>query len=323
VNLKFNQTTAAGLLAAVLLGVGPVACGQEEGASEQASAAPVSTDAPAEAAGSGMSDSDQLSYALGFVMAKQAAQVIGSELTAEAFSRGLEAGQAEAPSSEDLSFAMGVMYGMDLKRTAKVTLNPEVFSEAMAASLADQPGKLSDQEIGLALTLFQQRMQMLQQQEQAAQQAQQQAAAKEALAAAAAYMEEAKQVEGHQTTDSGLVYKVVKMGDGAKPVKSDTVKVHYEGRFTDGEVFDSSYKRGAPTEFPMAGVVPGFSEGIALMPVGSEFELILPPALNYGPGGPRPNSVMIFKVELIDIVTPSAEDAVSASEAGIAPPPTE
>lgn len=306
--------TAASLLAVVLLGTGPVACGQEgEAAPEAAPAAAPAT--PAAEAGSGLSDTDQLSYALGYVMAPQVAQAVEDGIDAKAFARGIAAAQAEAPSAEDLSFAMGVMQGMRLKSEAQVVINADLFAEAMEAALAGDPSKIGDQEMGLTLAMFQQKIQMLQQQRQMEQQQVQQAAAAAANAEADAYMAEARTKEGVLTTESGIVYKVIKMGDGPKPSRTDTVKVHYEGRFTDGEVFDSSYQRGEPTEFPLDRVVPGFSEGIALMPAGSVFELTLPPALNYGSDGPRPNSVMIFKVELLGFVDPSST--------GIAPPPAE
>jgi|GEM_PF-265638 len=315
VSLKFNQMTATSLMAVVLLGTGPVACGQED---QKGGADPAPETAPAEA-GSGLSDTDQLSYALGYVMAPQVAQAVEGGIDAKAFARGIAASQAEAPSAEDLSFAMGVMQGMRLKSDAQVTINTDLFAEAMMAALGGDPSRIGDQEMGLTLAMFQQKIQMLQQQRQAEQQAAQQAAQAVANEEADAYMAEAKTKEGMIATESGMLYKIVKMGDGPKPSRTDTVKVNYEGRFTDGEVFDSSYQRGEPTEFPLDRVVPGFSEGIALMPVGSEFELTLPPALNYGPSGPRPNSVMIFKVELLGIVTPESAPAPD----GIAPPPAE
>ena len=109
-------------------------------------------------------------------------------------------------------------------------------------------------------------------------------------------------------TDSGLEYKVIRMGDGPKPVcnaeKCDTVEVHYEGRLEDGTVFDSSYARGEKISFPLNQVIKGWTEGLQLMPVGSEFEFRIPADLAYGdmslPGIPA-GSTLIFKVELFDI----------------------
>jgi len=105
--------------------------------------------------------------------------------------------------------------------------------------------------------------------------------------------------EGVQVTDSGLQYKVVVMGDGAKPAASDKVTVHYHG-----EEFDSSYSRNQHTSFQLDQVIPGWTEGLALMPVGSKFMFFIPPNLAYGAngGGPiGPNATLIFEVELLSI----------------------
>ena len=104
---------------------------------------------------------------------------------------------------------------------------------------------------------------------------------------------------------SGLQYKVLKAEEGNKPAATDVVKVHYEGRLLDGTVFDSSYQRGAPAEFPLNGVISGWTEGLQLMTVGSQWELYIPPELAYGDQGAGgvigPNSTLIFKVELLEI----------------------
>jgi FKBP-type peptidyl-prolyl cis-trans isomerase len=110
--------------------------------------------------------------------------------------------------------------------------------------------------------------------------------------------------EGVQITDSGLQYKVVVMGDGAKPAASDKVTVHYRGTLLNGEEFDSSYSRNQPTSFQLDQVIPGWTEGVQLMPVGSKFLFYIAPGLAYGPngGGPiGPNSTLIFEVELLSI----------------------
>ena len=110
--------------------------------------------------------------------------------------------------------------------------------------------------------------------------------------------------EGVQITDSGLQYKVLEMGDGALPAATDKVTVHYRGTLLNGEEFDSSYARGEPVSFALNQVIPGWTEGVQLMPVGSKFMFYIPPNLAYGPsgGGPiGPNATLIFQVELMGI----------------------
>ena len=106
------------------------------------------------------------------------------------------------------------------------------------------------------------------------------------------------------TTASGLQYDVLEEGDGDKPTLQDVVTVHYKGELEDGTVFDSSYDRGSPTSFPLARVVPGWKEGLQLMPVGSKYRFVIPPDLGYGPRGQGPippNATLIFQVELLGI----------------------
>jgi len=124
------------------------------------------------------------------------------------------------------------------------------------------------------------------------------------LETGAAFLEENGKREGVITTESGLQYEVITLGDGQKPIESSTVTVHYEGKLIDGTIFDSSYDRGESVSFPLSGVISGWTEGLQLMPAGSTYMLYVPSNLGYGPtaSGPIPgNSVLIFKVELIDI----------------------
>ena len=108
-----------------------------------------------------------------------------------------------------------------------------------------------------------------------------------------------------KTTDSGLQYEVLTQGKGPKPTAESTVKVHYEGTLIDGTVFDSSYQRGEPIEFPLNGVIKGWTEGLQLMPVGSKYKLYIPYELGYGERGAGasipPYAALIFTVELLEI----------------------
>jgi FKBP-type peptidyl-prolyl cis-trans isomerase FklB len=112
--------------------------------------------------------------------------------------------------------------------------------------------------------------------------------------------------EGAQVTESGLQYKVITMGTGAKPTAEDVVRVNYVGKLADGTVFDSSIERGRPAEFPVGAVITGWSEALKMMPVGSKWELVIPSELAYGEQGAgeliEPNSVLFFEVELLDII---------------------
>ncbi|MBQ3717678.1 MAG: FKBP-type peptidyl-prolyl cis-trans isomerase [Paludibacteraceae bacterium] len=111
--------------------------------------------------------------------------------------------------------------------------------------------------------------------------------------------------DGVKVTESGLQYEVLVQGKGKKPTAESTVKVHYEGTLIDGTIFDSSYQRGEPIEFPLNGVIKGWTEGLQLMPVGSKYKLYIPYELGYGERGAGqsipPYATLIFTVELLDI----------------------
>lgn len=121
-----------------------------------------------------------------------------------------------------------------------------------------------------------------------------------------AFLATNKAKSGVTVTASGLQYEVVKMGTGPKPTAENTVKVHYVGTLIDGTEFDSSVKRNQPAQFPVSGVIPGWTEALQLMPVGSKFNLVIPQALAYGARGAgeviKPFSTLIFQVELLEIV---------------------
>jgi peptidylprolyl isomerase/FKBP-type peptidyl-prolyl cis-trans isomerase FklB len=130
----------------------------------------------------------------------------------------------------------------------------------------------------------------------------------ESLAAAQTFLVQNGKQPGVVTLPDGLQYKVVRSGpaSGAKPNPTDEVKVHYEGKLLDGTVFDSSYERGHPESFPLQGLVPAWQEALVMMRPGDEWTLYAPPALGYGAEGKGPipgNSVMVFRIELIDVLS--------------------
>ena len=123
------------------------------------------------------------------------------------------------------------------------------------------------------------------------------------------FLAENSKKPGIVITGSGLQYEVISEGSGPKPAATDMVEVNYKGTFTDGTEFDSSYSRGEPARFPLNGVIPGWTEGIQLMNVGSKYKFYIPSELGYGPqgGGPiPPYSLLIFEVELLSIVNENA-----------------
>jgi FKBP-type peptidyl-prolyl cis-trans isomerase FklB len=210
--------------------------------------------------------------------------------------------QAQNPPSlksdkEKLSYSIGLDIGTNFKRQSV-----EMDSKALAAGIADglsgaKPA-LSEDEVKKVLADFQQ--QMRNRMAAAAQQT-----ADENKKKGEAFLADNKKQKGVVTLPSGLQYKVIKDGKGAKPKATDTVSVHYRGTLIDGTEFDSSIKRGEPASFPVNEVIKGWTEAVQLMPVGSKWQLFIPSNLAYGDqaAGPQigPNSTLIFEVELLEI----------------------
>lgn len=119
------------------------------------------------------------------------------------------------------------------------------------------------------------------------------------------FLHQNAQREGVKSTESGLQYRILKQGDGQIPQREDKVRVHYTGKLIDGTIFDSSIARNQPAEFSVNGVIAGWVEALTLMPVGSKWELVIPPNLAYGERGAGeaipPQSTLLFEVELLEI----------------------
>jgi FKBP-type peptidyl-prolyl cis-trans isomerase len=211
--------------------------------------------------------------------------------------------------ADELSYALGMDVGNSLKRLdAKVDF--DVFIEAVQATLNGDETLLTPQqarEVTKNFVLEKRKKRLAERKE----------AAKKNLAEGEAFLAENKAKEGVITTDSGLQYQVIKEGDGAKPKATDKVTVQYRGTLLDGTEFDSSYKRGKPATFRVKGVIPGWTEALQLMPVGSTYKLFIAPKLAYGERGSGtkigPNSTLIFEVELLEIA--AAEPKKAAGEA--------
>jgi FKBP-type peptidyl-prolyl cis-trans isomerase len=131
-----------------------------------------------------------------------------------------------------------------------------------------------------------------------------------------AFLEANKAKSGVKVTESGLQYIVITEGKGAKPVDSDRVKVHYKGTLIDGSEFDNSYSRGEPVTLPVQGVVPGWTEALKLMNVGSKYQVFIPSDLGYGERGAGmkigPHAVLVFEMELIEILASEPAPAAMA-----------
>lgn len=201
------------------------------------------------------------------------------------------------------SYAFGASMGMYARNRMEQQgeLNIEYNEDAYAKGFADALGdnvQLSMEEI----------QQLAQASEVAMQTAQQEKAVADAEAnkvSGAEFLAKNAEKEGVTTTESGLQYEVLEQGDGEKPAATDTVKVHYAGTLIDGTTFDSSYDRGEPATFPLNRVIPGWTEGVQLMNVGSKYRLTVPSELGYGEQGTGPippNATLVFEVELLEIV---------------------
>ena len=187
---------------------------------------------------------------------------------------------------------LGYAIGQDIGRNVamyKDLIDIDVFFASIKDAFADKDSKMTPAEMSAVFMELPKRM------------------AEENKKKGEAFLAENKKKEGVKTTESGLQYEVVKAAEGAKPKASDSVTVHYTGTLIDGTVFDSSVERGTPTTFPLNGVIPGWTEGLQLMNVGSKFRFAIPSNLAYGERGPQkigPNSTLIFDVELISINNP-------------------
>jgi FKBP-type peptidyl-prolyl cis-trans isomerase len=196
--------------------------------------------------------------------------------------------------ADQIGYSIGVNIAQNLNDQGLTSdINVAAFMQGLEDALNDDV-QLSQEQMMQALMAFQQQMT-----------ADQQADAEAARAEAEAFLAENAQRDEVMTTDSGLQYMVLEEGDGGtSPGATDTVVAHYEGRFIDGEVFDSSIARGQPAEFRLDQVIPGWTEGLQMMNTGDRYRLFIPASLGYGEGGTGPippHSALIFDVELIEV----------------------
>jgi len=193
------------------------------------------------------------------------------------------------------SYGIGLNMGQQLADNPFDGLDINAVAAGLKAAFTGAEAEVSEEQIRAAFTVISQRMQAAEAE-----------AAKAAAGEGEAFLAENAKKAGIVVTESGLQYEVLVQGDGAKPSRSDKVRTHYHGTLIDGTVFDSSYNRGQPAEFPVGGVIAGWTEALQLMPVGSKYRLYIPHNLAYGERGAggaiKPFSALIFDVELLDIL---------------------
>ncbi len=204
-----------------------------------------------------------------------------------------------APAKDKVGLLVGADVGRSLAPIAD-EIDFAVFIQALRSTLAGGKPLLGDEEANATRAAFSQRIQ-------GKLQAQAAALGEKNKAEGTTFLTGNKAVKGVFTTPSGLQYMVLRQGTGPRPKPGDNVRVNYRGTLLDGTVFDSSYDRGQPAEFPLGGVIAGWQEGLALMPVGAKYRFWIPGELGYGaqgsPGGPiGPNAVLVFDVELMGIL---------------------
>jgi FKBP-type peptidyl-prolyl cis-trans isomerase FklB len=197
---------------------------------------------------------------------------------------------------DKVSYALGMNLAANLKNQS-IEVDPNLVAQAMKDYLAGKT-LMTDDESRATLVQLQNDLRAKQEQER-------QKLADDNKKEGDAFLAANKTKEGVVTTPSGLEYKVLTQGTGPKPTAGDTVTCNYKGTLINGKEFDSSYKRGQPAEFPVSGVIRGWTEALQLMPVGSKYQLFIPADLAYGIRGAGadigPNSTLIFEVELISI----------------------
>ena len=206
-------------------------------------------------------------------------------------------GLALKTQKEKNSYALGMSIGTGMHRQG-IPVDPAIVARGLRDAMTGAKTLLTEDEMKAALQQL--RTDVTKQQESKAH-----AAGEANRKEGEAFLAANKSKEGVTTLPDGLQYKILKEGTGAKPSASDTVTVNYRGTLINGKEFDSSYKRGEPASFPLGNVIKGWTEALQLMPVGSKWQLVIPPDLAYGdhPTSPdiAPGDTLIFEVELLSI----------------------
>ncbi|WP_412502017.1 FKBP-type peptidyl-prolyl cis-trans isomerase [Shewanella algae] len=196
---------------------------------------------------------------------------------------------------QQASYGVGRQLGEQLAANSFEGLDIPAVQAGLADAFDGKESVVSLEDLQVAFSEISQRLQKAQEE-----------AAEAASAEGNAFLAENAKREGVVTTESGLQYEIISEGSGAKPSYDSNVRTHYHGTFIDGKVFDSSVTRGQPAEFPVSGVIAGWTEALQLMPVGAKYKLYVPHHLAYGERGAGaaipPYSTLVFEVELLDIL---------------------
>jgi FKBP-type peptidyl-prolyl cis-trans isomerase FklB len=206
-----------------------------------------------------------------------------------------------ATEKEKASYAIGLNVGKGLHRDS-IDVDPKILLKGLEDALTDSKLLLTDDEIKTVLTDLQNQVRQKQEEKRLA-------LIETNKKEGDAFLAANKTKEGVVTLPSGLQYKVLVAGTGPKPTATDSVVCNYKGTLLDNTEFDSSYKRGQPATFPVTGVIKGWTEALQLMPVGSKWQLFIPPDLAYGERGQStigPNATLVFEVELVSIQAKAA-----------------
>ncbi len=212
--------------------------------------------------------------------------------------------------STEQRLSYGIAFGLGQRMsTDGMDIDVDAFTAGLRDGVEGKEGRMTQEEIQSELLAYREKAE-------AEAKAAMEALAQENAAAGEAFLAENAKREGVVVTDSGLQYEVLEEGDGPTPGAGDTVDVNYRGTLIDGTEFDSSYKYNQSVQFGVSQVIPGWTEALQLMPVGSKWKVYIPSDLAYGAGGAGnmigPNSALVFEVELLDIVDKDA--AAEAAE---------
>ncbi|MEH6823107.1 MAG: FKBP-type peptidyl-prolyl cis-trans isomerase [Motiliproteus sp.] len=196
---------------------------------------------------------------------------------------------------QKVSYGIGLQMGSQLRENSIDGLEVDLVLLGLRTAFTGEEASVPNEELQAAFNALNEKRQ-----------AEAEASAGAAEAEGLSYMEENAKRDGVLITESGLQYEVITEGSGEKPSASSTVRTHYHGTFIDGRIFDSSVDRNQPAEFPVGGVIAGWTEALQLMSVGSKWRLVVPSKLGYGAQGAGgsipPHCTLVFEVELLDIL---------------------